>query len=54
MESQPQNPEFNNKSENFHLCDCSRCLILWYLPSYFGEKIRLDISYESFAGIWFT
>ena len=20
MESQPQNPEFRNKSENFHLC----------------------------------
>ena len=25
MESQPQNPEFKNNPENFHLCDISTC-----------------------------
>ena len=25
MESQPQNPEFRNKPENFHPCVCCTC-----------------------------
>ena len=29
MESLPQNPEFRNNPENFHLCLTSACAYLW-------------------------
>ena len=42
MESQPQNPEFRNNPENFHLCSFCNGLYQSRQNNHFGGKIVIN------------
>ena len=43
MESQPQNPEFGNNPENFHLCNYSSCEVAqMHMLSYFASRCPFE------------